>query len=168
MKLIEHARIIICDSNSSIPFETLYFDDKKFVFVYETSHDYDEQDDRGRFFHKFQTVEQLKELIDKYYQQELDCRTEDSHEFFLEKYNEPDGTEIEQLATVREWLTDDREEISFDKNEIKQTIQDEFQSSLSPMVLYTLGDHTMTEIVQLYFSDENRVFDSMQENANEL
>jgi len=168
LKLIEHARIIICDSNSSIPFETLYFDDKKFLFVDETSHDYDEQDDRGRFFHKFQTVEQLKELIDKYYQQELDCRTEDSHEFFLEKYNEPDGTEIEQLATVREWLTDDREEISFDKNEIKQTIQDEFQSSLSPMVLYTLGDHTMTEIVQLYFSDENRVFDSMQENANEL
>jgi hypothetical protein len=168
LKLIEHARIIICDSNSSIPFETLYFQDGKFVFVYETNEDYDEQDDRGKYFHKFQTVEQLKQLLEKYYQHKLECKTKESHEFFLEKYSEPDGTEIEQLVAIREWETEDQEDSSFDKDTIKEAINEEFKSSLTPMALYTLGDHTMEEIIKIFFSEENQLFDVMQSNANEL
>jgi len=169
LKLIEHARIIICDSNSSIPFETLYFQDKKYIFVYETSNDYDEEDDRQKYFHKFHNVEQLKDLIEKYFNRQLECKTENSHDFFLEKYHEPNGNEIQQLALIRQWITDDHQEISFDKDLIKQTINDEFKSSLTPMVLYALGDHTMSEVVaQLYSSDENQLFDVMQNNVSEL
>jgi hypothetical protein len=168
LKLIEHARIIICDSNSSIPFETLYFQDQKFIFVYETIDDYDEQDDREKYFHKFQTVEQLKNLLENYYQHQLPCKTENSHDFFLEKYAEPNGNEIEQLAVIHQWNTDNPSDLSFDRNKIKQAINEEFKSNLTPMVLYTLGDHTMEEVVQIYFSDENQLFDALQSNVNEL
>jgi hypothetical protein len=36
------------------------------------------------------------------------------------------------------------------------------------MVLYTLGDHTMEEVVKVFFSDTNQLFDIMQNNVNEL
>ena len=149
-------------------FETLYFQDGKFVFVYETNEDYDEQDDRGKYFHKFQTVEQLKQLLEKYYLHQLECKTKESHEFFIEKYSEPDGTEIEQLVAIREWETEDQEDSSFDKDAIQEAINEEFKSSLTPMALYTLGDHTMEEIIKIFFSEENQLFDVMQSNANEL
>lgn len=170
LKLIEHARVIICDSNSSIPFEILYFQDKKYVFVYETSNDYDEQDDRQKYFHKFQNVEQLQDLIEKYFNHQLECRTENSHEFFLEKYNEPDGNEIKQLAEIREWINEeDNTEESFDVNTIKQAIDEEFKSiSSTPMALYALGGNTVSEIAQLSSSDENQLFDVMQNNVDEL
>lgn len=171
LKLLEHAKVIICDSNSSIPFETLYFSNK-YIFVYETNEDYDESDDRGKYFYKFNNVEQLKNLIENYFNHQLDCKTNDSHKFFLEKYQEPNGNEIEQLVEIREWITDDNnddeEEISFDKDEIKQAINQEFQSNYSPMILYTLGDHTMSEITQIFFSDDQKLFDTMQDNVNEL
>ena len=97
------------------------------------------------------------------------CKTEKSHEFFLEKYSEPDGNEIEQLATIREWIQEDKHVVeSFDPDLIKQSINEEFKSSWTPMTLYTLGDHTMKEIVQIFFSDENQLFDTMQDNASEL
>ncbi|CAF1563162.1 unnamed protein product [Rotaria magnacalcarata] len=171
LKLIEHARVIICDSNSSVPFETLYFHDNKFIFVYETIEESDEQDDRQHYFHKFHTVEQLKYLIENYFNHQLDCKTENSHDFFLEKYDEPNGNEIEQLAQIRQWIKTDEEndeKESFDLDSIKATVYDEFKSISTPMALYTLGDHTMSEIVQIYFSDENSLFDDMQDNANEL
>ena len=172
LNLIEHARVIICDSNSSIPFETLYFHDKKYVFVYETSDDYDEQDDRQTYFHKFQTVEQLKGLIEDYFHQQLTCKTENSHEFFLEKYDEPNGNEIEQLGNIRQWITAAAtatdEEVLLDRAAIKQAIDDEFKSAGSPMTLYALGDHTMSEVVQLYLGDENHLFGSMHEHSSEL
>ena len=172
LKLIEHARVVICDSNSSIPFESLYFQDKKYIFVYETSDEYDEEDDRQQFFHKFQNVDQLNDLLQKYLQQKLECKTEESHAFFLEKYDEPDGNEIEHLAEVRQWNSGDhgeREaEESLDISAIKQSIQNEFQSSLTPMALYALGDHTMLEVLQHYFNDEDEIFDTMQQNASEL
>ena len=177
LKLIEHARVIICDSNSSIPFETLYFQDKKFVFVYETEHDYDEQDDRQNYFHKFQNVQQLKDLIEKYVRGDLEMKTANSHEFFLEKYDEPDGHEIERLAEIREWISseekeeeeeEEKEEIIVNDETIQQTIKEEFQSLITPMALYALGDHTMEEVVKVFFSEENRLFDTMLENVNEI
>jgi hypothetical protein len=168
LKLIEHAKIIICDSNSSIPFETLYFQDNKYIFVYETIDDYDEDDDRGKYFHKFHNVEQLKTLIENYFHHQLECKTNDSHQFFLEKYSEPNGNEIEELATIRQWISTDQSEQSFDTNLIKQAITEEFKSNLTPMSLYALGDHTMAEVVQSYFSDENQLFDTMQDNISEL
>jgi len=169
LKLIEYAQIIICDSNSSIPFEVLYFQDNKYIFVYETIEDYDEQDDREKYFHKFSNVEQLKNLIENFYNHQLQCKTDKSHEFFLEKYSEPDGNEIEQLAIIRQWITtENNQEISFDKNRIKQAINEEFKSNLTPMVLYALGDHTMEEVVQVFFSDTNQLFDIMQSNVSEL
>jgi len=168
LKLIEHARIIICDSNSSIPFETLYFQDKKYIFVYETINDYDENDDRDKYFYKFSNVEQLNDLIENYYNHQLVCKTEQGHEFFLEKYHEPNGNEIEQLALIRQWIIEDNQQISFDKDIIKKAINEEFKSNLTPMVLYTLGDHTMEEVVQIYFNDDNQFFDTLQNNVNEL
>jgi hypothetical protein len=168
LKLLEHARIIICDSNSSIPFEALYFQDQKFLFVYETTDDYDEEDDREKYFHKFHHVEELKTLIDNYYNQQLDCKTKQSHEFFLEKYHEPNGNEIEQLASIRQWITEDNQEILFEKNQIQQAIKEEFKSNSTPMVLYALGEHTMAEVVEYFFSDDHQLFDIMQSNANEL
>ncbi|CAF0814739.1 unnamed protein product [Adineta steineri] len=172
LKLIEHARIIICDSNSSIPFETLYFHDKKYIFVYETLNDYDEQDDRQNYFHKFHNVEQLKNLIEQYYNHQLECKTENSHEFFLEKYNEPDGKEIEQLAEVRQWTNVDEQnnsEETYDRDTIKQAVNEEFKSNVTPMALYVLGDHTMSEIVEIFFNNpENQLFDVMQSNVDDL
>lgn len=171
LKLIEHARVIICDSNSSIPFETLYFQDNKFIFVYETAEESDEQDDRQKYFYKFHNAEQLEDLIEDYYKQQLECRTENSHDFFLEKYDEPNGKEIEQLAQVRQWITTDEQsntEESFDSDTIKQAVYDELKSISTPMALYALGDHTMSEIVRIHFSEENSLFDTMQNNANEL
>jgi hypothetical protein len=172
LKLIEQARVIICDSNSSIPFETLYFQDNKFIFVYETDNDYDEQDDRQDYFHKFQNLEQLKVLMNDYLQQQLECKTENSHEFFLEKYDEPDGNEIEHLAETRQWIapTDqkqDREE-SFDVPTIRQAIKETFQSRFTPMAMYALGDYTMSEVIEECCNDENQMFDSMQQNSNDL
>ncbi|UJR28750.1 hypothetical protein I4U23_009977 [Adineta vaga] len=171
LKLIEHARVIICDSNSSIPFEILYFQDKKHIFVYETENEYDEQDDRQKFFHKFQTVEQLNDLIDEYFHHQLECKTEHSHEFFLEKYDEPNGNEIEQLAEIRQWSNIDEEnslEELFDTDKIKQAIEEEFTSSLTPMTLYVLGDHTMSEVTEIFFKKNEELFDTMQNHVNEL
>ena len=168
LKLIEHARIIICDSNSSIPFEALYFQDGKYLFVYETINDYDEQDDRGRYFHKFQTVEQLKQLLDDYSNNRLECKTNDSHEFFLEKYLEPNGNEIEQLVSVRDWINDEKVDLIIDREAVKQAIDEEFQSYLTPMVLYTLGEHTIEEVTEKYFQRDEQLFDTLQDNVNEL
>ncbi|CAF1455173.1 unnamed protein product [Adineta ricciae] len=171
LKLLEHARVIICDSNSSIPFEALYFQDKKYVFVYETENEYDEQDDRQNYFHKFQTAEQLNDLIEKYVHQQLESKTENSHEFFLEKYDEPTGNEIEQLADVRQWTKIDEEESTgenFDKDEVKQAVQEDFKSILTPMALYVLGDHTMFQVTELFFKDDQQLFDTMQNNVDEL
>jgi len=172
LKLIEHARIIICDSNSSIPFETLYFQDNKYIFVYETANDYDEEDDRQKYFHKFHNVEQLKDLFEKYFNHQLECKTENSHDFFLEKYHEPNGNEIEQLAQIRQWIMTDEQddtEESFDINTTTQKIHEEFKPMSTPMALYALGAHTMSEVVaQLYSSDENQLFDAMQNNVSEL
>ena len=168
LKLIEHARVIICDSNSSIPFETLYFQDKKYIFVYETEDIYDEHDDRQVFFHKFQNVEQLNSLVEDYFNHQLECKTEHSHEYFLEKYDEPDGNEIEKLIHLRQWLTTNENEsldtntdeqndkdkscdsnINEQNNEIdpsdiyqiiQKVIRDEFSSISSPIVPYALGD----------------------------
>ena len=172
LKLIEHARVVICDSNSSIPFETLYFQDNKFIFVYETEYDYDEQDDRQGYFHKFRNLEQLKALMNTYVQQQLDCKTENSHAFFLEKYDEPDGNEIEHLAEVRQWITENDEESNdqepFDVTTIRQAIKEAFQSRFTPMAMYALGDHTMAEVIEEFFNDENQLFDSMQQNSSEL
>jgi hypothetical protein len=168
LKLIEHARVIICDSNSSIPFETLYFQDEKYIFVYETTDEYDEDDDRQKYFHKFHNVEQLKSLIENYFHNQLECKTENSHAFFLEKYDEPSGNEIEQLAIVRQWITTESEEVSFEIDTVKQAINDEFKINTTPMTLYALGDQTMEEIVKEYFSDDNQLFDAIQNNISEL
>ena len=168
LKLIEQARIIICDSNSSIPFEALYFQDGKYLFVYEIGEDYDEEDDRGRYFHKFQTVEQLNDLLDAYSNNRLECRTTDSHEFFREKYLEPDGKEIERLVDVRQWITDEQIELTFDRETIKQAVKDEFQSSPTPMILYALGEHTIQDVIQTYFQEDNELFGCLQKNVSEL
>ncbi|CAF0938812.1 unnamed protein product [Rotaria sordida] len=172
LKLIEYARIIICDSNSSIPFETLYFQDNKYIFVYETIDDYDEQDDRQKYFHKFSNVEQLKLLIENYYNHQLECKTENSHEFFLEKYDEPNGNEIEKLVHIRQWIEtneqNNHEESFVDIDTIKQIIHNEFKSISTSMALYVLGEYTMSEIGEIFFSDENQLFDVIQNNVNEL
>ncbi|CAF0898618.1 unnamed protein product [Rotaria sp. Silwood1] len=175
LKLIEYAHIIICDSNSSIPFETLYFQDNKYIFVYETIDEYDEQDDREKFFYKFSNVEELKLLLENYYNQKLKCKTKNSHEFFLEKYDEPNGNEIEKLVDIRQWLIktnnedNNKQDKIYDIDTIKQIISNKFKSISTPMTLYTLGEHTTSEIEQIFFNDdENQLFDTLQNNINEL
>ena len=149
LKLIEHARIIICDSNSSIPFETFYFQDQKYIFVYETDEIYDEYDDRQRFFHKFQNVKQLNNLIENYFHRQLECKTEYSHEFFLEKYNEPNGNEIQQLVTIRQWkeeqINTNEQNQEDNRNLIKQIIKNEFALMSTSLTFYALGDDIYQE-----------------------
>ncbi|CAF4276598.1 unnamed protein product, partial [Rotaria sp. Silwood2] len=113
----------------------------------------------------------LKLLFENYYNHQLECKTENSHEFFLEKYDEPNGNEIEKLVHIRQWIIIDKQnnqEESFDIDTIKQTIHNEFKSISTPMTLYTLGELSMSEIEQSFFSDENQLFDVMQNNVNEL
>ncbi|CAF4433143.1 unnamed protein product, partial [Adineta steineri] len=92
--------------------------------------------------------------------------------FFLEKYNEPDGKEIEQLAEVRQWTNVDEQnnsEETYDRDTIKQAVNEEFKSNVTPMALYVLGDHTMSEIVEIFFNNpENQLFDVMQSNVDDL
>ena len=53
LKLIEHARVLICDFDSSIPFEALYFQDRKHLLVYEAAEQREKEDDRRAYFHIF-------------------------------------------------------------------------------------------------------------------
>ncbi|CAF2647770.1 unnamed protein product [Rotaria sp. Silwood2] len=89
----------------------------------------------------------------------------------FKKYDEPNGNEIEKLVHIRQWIIIDKQnnqEESFDIDTIKQTIHNEFKSISTPMTLYTLGELSMSEIEQSFFSDENQLFDVMQNNVNEL
>ncbi len=149
LKLIEHARVLICDSDSSIPFEALYFDDQKHIFVYEIAERHDKEDNRQTYFHN---TEQLTNLLELYFAGELECKTENSHKFFLKKYNEPNGKEIERLAHVRQWMVNHAYHDlfqSFDVGKIKQEVKDQFQSPLRDMALYVLGEHTTAQVHKL-------------------
>jgi len=53
LKLIEHARVLIYDFDSSIPFEALYFDDQKHILVHEMVERHNKENDRQIYFHIF-------------------------------------------------------------------------------------------------------------------
>ncbi|CAF3797084.1 unnamed protein product [Rotaria sp. Silwood1] len=167
LKLIEHARVLICDSDSSIPFEALYFNDHKHIFVYEMAEKHDNKDDRQTYFHIFNNAQQLTSLLERYFAGELECKTEHSHKFFLEKYEEPDGKEIERLANIRQWMMNHHDlDQNIDAKKIKQGVKDQFQSSLTQMTLYALGEHTTAQIGELCYGDMNDVFNVPEVNLN--
>jgi hypothetical protein len=171
LKLIEHARVLICDSDSSIPFEALYFNDQKHIFVYETAENYNKEDDRQTYFHIFYNTQQLTNLLERYFAGELECKTENSHKFFLEKYEEPDGKEIERLADVRQWMaTHQHHDLheNLDVEKIKQEVKKQFQSPLTQMALYVLGEHTTAQIHNLYYGDMNDAFNNLLDNIDQL
>jgi hypothetical protein len=171
LKLIEHARVLICDSDSSIPFEALYFKDEKHILVYETAEQCDKEDDRRTYFHIFRNAQQLSNLLERYFAGELECKTKNSHEFFLEKYEEPDGKEIERLADIRQWMVNHHHPYLYqnlDVDKIKQGIKDQFTSPLTQMTLYALGEHTATQIAELYYGDMNAEFNALLDNLDEL
>jgi hypothetical protein len=171
LKLIERARLLICDFDSSIPFEALYFKDGKYILVYETEEQSRREDDRRIYFHIFRNAQQLTNLIERYFAGELECKTKNSHEFFLEKYEEPDGKEIERLADIRQWMTNDHhDDISqnLDIDKIKQEIQDQFTPPLTQTILYALGEHTSAQIAQLCYGDINAEFGDLLDNLAEL
>ncbi|CAF3368863.1 unnamed protein product [Rotaria socialis] len=169
LKLIERARVLICDSDSSIPFEALYFNDHKHILVYEVAEKHNVKDDRQKYFHTFHNVQQLTNLLERYFAGELECKTENSHQFFLEKYEEPDGKEIERLADVRQWLMRQLDlDQNFDAEKVKQGVKDQFQSSLTQMTLYALGEHTTAQIHELCYGDTDDVFHTLLENIAEL
>jgi hypothetical protein len=171
LKLIEHARVLICDSNSSIPFEALYFKDQKHIFVYETAENYNKEDDRQTYFHIFYNTQQLTNLLERYFAGELECKTNNSHKFFLEKYDEPDGKEIEQLACIRQWMATSTHldlHRSLDVEKIKQEVKDQFQSPLTQMALYVLGEHTTAQIHKLSYGDMDDAFNVLLDNIDQL
>jgi hypothetical protein len=171
LKLIEHARVIICDSDSSIPFEALYFNDHKHILVYEMPEKHNQADDRQLYFHTFYNEQQLTSLLELYFAGELECRTANSHEFFLKKYEEPNGQEIERLAAVREWNTHYDRDIfqqSIDVVKIKQEVQDQFQVPLTQITHYVLGEHTTSQITELCYGDINDIFSILQDNVADL
>lgn len=150
LKLIEHARLIICDTDSSIPFEALYFDDQKYILVYETVEQQQKDDDRRPYFHTFKNAQQLNHLINQYFNMELEIRTQNSHKFFLEKYDEPDGQEIQRLANERQWTSKDQNfHQNFDLETIKYEITSFIQSAPTRPNLYASGEYTSEEIDQL-------------------
>ncbi|CAF0947771.1 unnamed protein product [Adineta steineri] len=167
LKYIEHARVIICDSDSSIPFEALYFNNQKHILVYEMPEKHNKDDDRQTYFHSFHTPQQLTNLLECYFAGNLECKTEHSHEFFLKKYDEPDGKEIERLADARHWMTKHNNlHKNFDIEKIKQDIKDQFQSPLTQMTLYALGEHTSAQIDELWYADMNDVFNVLLNNID--
>jgi hypothetical protein len=171
LNLIEHARVLICDFDSSIPFEALYFKDHKYILVYETAEQHDKEDDRRTFFHIFHNVQQLTNLLERYFAGELECKTENSHQFFLEKYDEPDGKEIERLVDIRQWMTNHHHydlHQNIDVEKIKQELKDQFPSPLTQMTLYALGEHTAAQIAELSYGDINAEFDALLDNIDQL
>jgi hypothetical protein len=168
LKLIEHARVIICDSDSSIPFEALYFNNQKHILVYEMTQKHDKKDDRQTYFHMFHNAQQLTSLLERYFAGALECKTANSHAFFLEKYDEPDGKEIERLANVRQWMTNHDLHQNIDVEKIKQEVKDQFQSSSTQMTLYALGEHTTAQINDICYGDMNDVFSVLLDNIAEL
>ena len=94
-----------------------------------------------------------------------------AHQFFLEKYEEPDGNEIERLAQIREWMVDYyycdlRQHLDVEK--IKQEIKDQFASPHTQLTLYALGEHTTAQIIQLTYADINAEFNVLLDNLDEL
>ncbi|CAF1023238.1 unnamed protein product [Rotaria sordida] len=169
LKLIEHARVLICDSDSSIPFEALYFNDQKHILVYETMEQHDNDDDRRTYFHIFHNAEQLTKLLDRYFAGELECKTKNSHKFFLEKYDEPDGKEIERLGIIRQWMSNHHDlDQNFDIEKIKQEVKYEFESLSTQMSLYALGEYMPTEIDELCNADINEAFSVLLQNITHL
>jgi hypothetical protein len=171
LKLIEHARVLICDSDSSIPFEALYFKDQKHILVYETDEQQDKEDDRRPYFHIFRNVQQLTDLINRYFAGELECKTENSHQFFLEKYDEPNGKEIERLADIRQWIVNRHQyhqNQNIDVEKIKHEIKDQFSSTLTQMNLYVLGEYTAAQITELWYADINAEFNVLLDNIDQL
>ena len=171
LKLIECARVLICDFDSSIPFEALYFQDDKHLFVYETAEQSHFKDDRRAYFHTFQNAQQLTHLLDRYFAGQLECKTTTSHKFFLEKYEEPDGYEIERLVNIRQWTADSHRcdlDQKIDVNHIKQEVQNEFELPLTQTTLYALGEHTTAQIYELSFGQMHEEFNALLDNIAEL
>lgn len=170
LSLIEQCRVLICDFDSSIPFEALYFNDEKQLFVYETAEQRIKQDDRRKYFHTFSDAGELTKLLELYFRGELSSKTKDSHTFFLEKYEEPDGKEIERLARIRNWKRTkypDDFDAKIDMEKIKQALRDQYSSTIL-INLYVLGEHTAKEIKQIYYDDLQNAFGSLFENVDEL
>jgi hypothetical protein len=171
LKLIEHARVLICDSDSSIPFEALYFEDQKHILVYQMAEKYDKEDDRQTYFHIFHNAQQLASLLDRYFSGELECKTKNSHKFFLEKYDEPNGKEIELLAHVRQWMANHQHHDlhqNLDVEKIKQEVKDQFPSPLTQMALYVLGEYTTAQIVELSYGDIHKEFSALLGNIDQV
>ncbi|CAF0881953.1 unnamed protein product [Adineta steineri] len=167
LKLIEHARVLICDSDSSIPFEALYFNDKKHILVYETIEQQSKEDDRRKYFHTFYNVQQLATLLERYFAGELECKTEKSHEFFLEKYEEPDGKEIERLANIRQWMINENHHQNIDVEKIKQELKDQFSSS-TQIGAYVSGEYTTAEIQKIFYAEMYDTFGTLLDNLDEF
>jgi hypothetical protein len=169
LKLIEHARVLICDFDSSIPFEALYFNDEKRILVYETTEQHEKEDDRRKYFHTFHNAQQLTSLLERYFAGELECKTKDSHAFFLEKYEEPDGKEIARLADIRHWMVNHHDlHQSFDAEKVKQQLKDQLSSPSTQMSLYASGEHTTAEIQELCYADMYNVFNVLLDNLDQF
>jgi hypothetical protein len=107
-------------------------------------------------------------LIERYFAGELECKTKNSHQFFLEKYEEPNGKEIEQLAGIRRWMAKYRVDQNLDVEKIKQEIKDQFTPPLTQTALYALGEHTTAQIIELSYGDMNAEFNVLLDNIAEL
>jgi len=169
LKLIAQARILICDLDSSIPFEALYFNDRKYIFAYERTQLKSSYDDRRPYFHIFRNAQQLKELLDRYFLGLLECKTDNSHKFFLEKYDEPDGEEIKRLASLRNWTSKpNNTDLSCDIENIGREMKQYIQSSLTQMDLYAIGEHSPAEIDKLCYGDIDVEFKDLMQNIDDI
>ncbi|CAF0757881.1 unnamed protein product [Didymodactylos carnosus] len=168
LKLIELADLIICDSNSSIPFETLYFQNK-FIFVYETyQYPISNNNDKNfqTYFHVFHHRYELETLIEQYLNKTLECKTMNSREYFLSKYDTPDGNEIEKLARIRKWDTVNPKtnDTNISVDDIKLQLKGQFDST--PTGMYALGEYTLAEVLHSFTIDDE--FKSLLQNSEQL
>jgi len=172
LKLIEHAQVIVCDFDSSIPFECLYFDDHKYLFVYETIQQSIQQDDRRQFFHIFRNQNDLNQLFELFFRNQLPSKTKLSQLFFLEKYNQPDGNEIEYLSQIRQWnrplpnLSSNYFLPDFEL--IIEQINKQLLINATQVTFYALGQHSQQQIQQIFFADIENEFQHLLDNFDQL
>ncbi|CAF1559479.1 unnamed protein product [Rotaria sordida] len=68
---------------------------------------------------------------------------------------------------MRQWMMNHHDlDQNIDAKKIKQGVKDQFQSSLTQMTLYALGEHTTAQIGELCYGDMNDVFNVPEVNPN--
>jgi len=99
LPFLEAFDLIIVDLDSSVAFETLYFQNKVVLAFDGKTRPYEEEYKAN--FHVFQNEEELKNLLCSHLLPKVDPQK--SAEFFQSKYGKVNGDEVEKIFSARGW-----------------------------------------------------------------